>query len=159
MQSAIFSDPSRPPTLDAARPVPPHKGEGRLVIERLRRRPNFLLAARAPSKAQGGVVVQMRARDDGAPLLRAGFTATKKIGGAVVRNRAKRRLREAARALLPELGRPGCDYVFIARGDTTARPWPRLIDDVRSALISLAAAHDRLASKLGDEPRAAPPST
>ena len=84
--------------------------------------------------------MQARDRQDGAPLIRAGFTATRKIGGAVVRNRAKRRLREAARLLLPELGRPGSDYVFIARGGTTARPWSRLLDDVKSALISLAAA-------------------
>jgi ribonuclease P protein component len=56
----------------------------------------------------------------------------------VVRNRAKRRLRAAARALLPEHGRPGCDYVFIARMGTAERPWPRLLDDVKSALISLA---------------------
>ena len=81
----------------------------------------------------------MRERADGEPLIRAGFTATKKIGGAVVRNRAKRRLREAARLLLPLHGKPGSDYVFIARGGTTARPWARLLDDVKSALISLAA--------------------
>ena len=43
--------------------------------------------------------MQMRARDDGDPLIRVGFTATKKVGGAVVRNRAKRRLREAARLI------------------------------------------------------------
>jgi ribonuclease P protein component len=61
----------------------------------------------------------------------------------VVRNRAKRRLREAARALLPLHGRAGCDYVFIARGGTALRPWARLLDDVKSALLSLAAAHDR----------------
>ncbi len=69
----------------------------------------------------------------------AGFTATRKIGNAVVRNRAKRRLREAARLLLPELGRPGHDYVFIARQGAAQRPWPRLLDDVKSALIRLAA--------------------
>ena len=83
--------------------------------------------------------MQMRARHDGNPLIRVGFTATKQIGGAVVRNRAKRRLREAARLLIPQLGLPGCDYVLIARSGTTARPWPRLLDDVKSALISLAA--------------------
>ena len=68
-----------------------------------------------------------------------GFTATKRIGGAVVRNRAKRRLREAARLLLPAHGRPGHDYVFIARQGAAERPWPRLLDDVKSALIRLAA--------------------
>jgi ribonuclease P protein component len=56
----------------------------------------------------------------------------------VQRNRAKRRLREAARLTLPLHGRPGCDYVFIARAATSARPWPALLDDVQSALISLA---------------------
>ena len=82
----------------------------------------------------------MRERADGDPLVRIGFTASRKVGGAVVRNRAKRRLREAARALVPVHGRPGCDFVLIARGGTVARPWPALLDDVKSALISLAAA-------------------
>jgi len=68
----------------------------------------------------------------------AGFTATRKVGGAVVRNRAKRRLREAARLLLPEHGHAGFDYVFIARSGAPSRPWPRLLDDMKSALIRLA---------------------
>ena len=62
--------------------------------------------------------------------------------GAVVRNRAKRRMREAARAVLHDLARPGHDYVLIARGGAPTRPWLRLLDDVKSALISLAAESD-----------------
>ncbi len=108
-------------------------------IERLKKRPDFLACAQGASLARGAVVVQARPRGDDAPLVRAGFTATKRIGGAVVRNRAKRRMREAARLLLPEHARPGHDYVFIARGGATTRPWPRLLDDVKSALIRLAA--------------------
>jgi len=109
------------------------------------KRADFLACAKAPSCARGAVVVQARARDE-SPLVRAGFTATKRIGGAVERNRAKRRMREAARLLLPELASPGFDYVFIARGGVIARPWPRLLDDVKSALIRLAADRDRPAS-------------
>jgi ribonuclease P protein component len=84
-------------------------------------------------------VVQLRARNDDDPAVGAGFTATKRVGGSVVRNRAKRRLREAARLLLPQFGRPGCDYVFVARDGTPVREWTRLLDDVKSALIRLAA--------------------
>lgn len=129
-----------------------------LTIERLKKRADFLACARAPSCARGAVVVQARSRDGNpgqAALVRAGFTATKRIGGAVDRNRAKRRMREAARLLLPDLARPGFDYVFIARGGVTTRPWERLLDDVKSALIRLAA--DRDSSAPTRTPSAPPP--
>ena len=107
-------------------------------IERLKSRPQFLAAAKGVSEARGAVVVQRLDRGDGDPVIRLGFTATRKVGNAVIRNRAKRRLREAARALAPQLAVPGSDYVFIARMGTADRPWDRLLDDVKSALTRLA---------------------
>ena len=103
------------------------------AIQKLTKRSEFLACAQAPSCAKGAVVVQARPRNDDDGRIRVGFTATKRIGGAVERNRAKRRMREAARLILPEHARPGFDYVFIARG------WARLLDDMKSALIRLAA--------------------
>ena len=107
-------------------------------IERLTSRPQFLAAAKGVSEARGAVVIQRLARGDGDPTVRLGFTATRKVGNAVVRNRAKRRLREAARALAPQLAVAGSDYVFIARMGTADRAWDRLLDDVKSALTRLA---------------------
>ena len=109
-----------------------------LQIKRLLRRPQFLAAAKGVSEARGAVVIQRLERGDGSPHVGMGFTATRKIGGAVQRNRAKRRLRQAARALLPDHGVPGSDYVFIARMGTTERAWDRLLDDVKSTLTRLA---------------------
>ena len=108
------------------------------ALYRLKRRPQFLAAAKGVSLARGAVLIQQLDRQDGDPAIRLGFTATKKIGGAVQRNRAKRRLREAARAMLAQYGVPGSDYVFIARMGTADRPWDRLLDDVKSALTRLA---------------------
>jgi ribonuclease P protein component len=107
-------------------------------LERLTKRPEFLAAAKGRAQARGGVMIQMVVGPSPGRI-RVGFTATRKIGGAVVRNRCKRRLREAARRLLPLHGVIGHDYVLVARQSLPARPWERLLDDVKSALISLAA--------------------
>ena len=102
----------------------------------LKKRSEFLYVREGLYSAKGGVVVQMR-ENKARSGIGMGFTATKKIGNAVTRNRAKRRLRQAARALLPELGLSGHDYVLIARDSTTARKWTDLLDDTRKALITL----------------------
>ena len=107
-------------------------------IDRLKSRPQFLAAAKGVSEARGAVVVQRLDRQDDTSTVGLGFTATRKVGNAVIRNRAKRRLREAARATLPLFAVPGSDYVFVARMGTADRPWDRLLDDVKSALTRLA---------------------
>lgn len=113
------------------------------VLRRLQKRPEFLRAAKGEAARRKLVVVQSIHRKDGSSHMGEGFTSTKKIGGAVVRNRARRRLRVASRMLLPEYGQPGHDYVFIARIDTAVAPWPRLLDDVESALIRLRSGSSR----------------
>ena len=80
----------------------------------------------------------LQARPNGAGRLRVGYTCSRKLGGAVRRNRAKRRLREIARAVMPEAGRPGWDYVLIGRaGEAEARPMPRMAEDLRRALAAV----------------------
>jgi ribonuclease P protein component len=115
-------------------------------MERLKRRQDFVAAARASYAAMPGMVVQMRLRgDDGPP--RVGFTATKKIGNAVVRNRVKRRLRELARLKLEALARPGHDYVLIGRAPTVERAYAELEKDFNSALKRLHRPAQMLADK------------
>jgi len=81
-----------------------------------------------------GFVLLVRDRQDSDPAMRVGFTVTKKIGGAVVRNRMKRRFRALARELLPVAGQPGADHVMIGRSAGIERDFASLRSDLTSAL-------------------------
>jgi ribonuclease P protein component len=103
------------------------------ALGRLKKRAEFLRVAGKGRRApMPGVVLQALDRSDGAPA-RVGFTVTKKVGGAVVRNRTRRRLREAARLVLRERPVSGYDLVLIGRDATGARPFLLLVDDLRRA--------------------------
>lgn len=108
-------------------------------LSTLTKRADFLRASRAPRVATPGFVLQMRIRKpQEADGIRVGFTCSKKVGNAVARNRAKRRLREIARIVLPTCGNPDADYVLIGRAQVTAnRPFNALLDDMRSAVKKL----------------------
>jgi ribonuclease P protein component len=101
---------------------------------RLTRRAEFLHAAATGRKAAvGGVVLQAVTRADEWPA-RLGFTVTKKVGNAVIRNRTRRRLKEAARLLLAEHPLAGVDLVLIGRDSTRKRDFRVLQADLRKAL-------------------------
>jgi ribonuclease P protein component len=85
-----------------------------------------------------GFVLLVRDRGDGDARVRLGITVTKKIGGAVVRNRMKRRFRALARELLPEAGVAGADHVLIGRAGGVERNYGALREELRKALGKLA---------------------
>jgi len=85
-----------------------------------------------------GFVLQVRARGDGPSDMRVGFTVTKKIGNAVVRNRMKRRLRALARDVLPESGVRGADHVLIGRNGGIERDYAVLRAELVKALAKVA---------------------
>ena len=101
---------------------------------RLKRRAEFLRVASQGSRAAvHGLVLQALPRGDDAPA-RLGFTVTKKVGNSVVRNRTRRRLKEAARLVLGDAPVLGHDLVLIGRDATRGRDFADLKDDVRRAL-------------------------
>ncbi len=101
---------------------------------RLKRRADFLrIASRGRKAAMPGLVLQALARPGGGTA-RLGFTVTKKVGNAVVRNRTRRRLKEAARLLLQSRPVADADLVVIGRDGTRGRPFALLMDDLRRAL-------------------------
>ena len=115
-------------------------------MEHLKIRSDFLRAARGIRRVTPGLTLEICSNPAGtAP--RVGFTASRKVGGSVVRNRAKRRLRAAAAEILAPLGLPGTDYVLVARRDTVSRPFEALKSDLAEALRT---AHLKLAKPQGE---------
>ena len=106
-----------------------------VCLEVLKKRSDFLAANKGRRWGTKGFLLQARVRQDETTAVRIGYTCSKKVGNAVARNRAKRRLREIARIVLPESGRAGWDYVLIGRAQVTAtRDFKQLQEDLRYAV-------------------------
>ena len=129
------------------------------ALERLKRRPEFLRVAATRRKyVAPGLILQARRRDapgsapgqaggavpgDAGPTPpRVGFTVSRKVGNAVARNRARRRLRAAADQVMPSHAAGGEDYVLIGRAGTLTRPFADLVTDLEAGLKRLGAYRD-----------------
>ena len=110
-------------------------------LARLKRRPEFLAVAASRRRwVAPGLILQAARRPEDSdlpPAPRIGFTASRKVGIAVVRNRARRRLKAAAEQVLPRHGAPGFDYVAIARTETVTRDFAELVADMTTAMERL----------------------
>ena len=135
-------------------------------IAMLKKRHDFLrVRAAARRWAAPGLVLQaapVPPADASEGLVRVGYTASRRVGNAVARNRAKRRLRAAVAHVMPALAQCGCDYVVIARGATLTRPFDALIGDLAAALARVDAraggrAPGRRRRGAGGRPRGAGP--
>jgi ribonuclease P protein component len=111
------------------------------IIERLTIRRQFLHVAQGRKATGRFVLLQTRSSSDekavSRSLIRYGLTASKKVGNAVTRNRARRRLRAAMLELLPIHAASGNDYVAVARTATVTADWPALLDDLKRLFIRL----------------------
>ena len=134
-------------------------------VGRLKRRPEFLAVAGTRRKhVAPGLILQVRRHDErqrpapGEPPIRLGLTASRKVGNAVVRNRARRRLREAARQILTAHAAPGHDFVLVARAATAERPWTELLGDLTAALKRLGLWRDAPKSEANGGPNVVRPN-
>jgi ribonuclease P protein component len=103
----------------------------------LKKRADFLAANAGKRASTPGFILLVRDRKDSDPAMRVGFTVTKKIGGAVVRNRMKRRFRALAREVVPAKGFPGADHVMIGRAKGIERDYGQLRSELEGALDRL----------------------
>jgi len=125
-------DSGRPQDSERAPRSRPQEAQ-RLVT--LRKRADFLAANAGKRAATPGFVLLVRDRADSDAAIRVGFTVTKKIGGAVVRNRMKRRFRALAREIMPAEGLSGADHVMIGRAGGIERDFQLLRSDLSGALL------------------------
>jgi ribonuclease P protein component len=122
-----------------------------LLFVSMKKRADYLALAKGLYQARPHFVIQVRPhhvgedKNDAQTPIMIGITATKKVGGAVKRNRAKRRLRALAKTAISQWGLKDCDYVFIARAATGEAPYASLLDDAKAALL-------RLSTKLKEKP-------
>jgi ribonuclease P protein component len=106
-------------------------------LERLRKRSEFLNVAKTGERyVTPAFIIQIFQRPSEGPV-RYGITASRKVGGAVKRNRAKRRLRALLKDILPRIGHPGFDYVIIAREEALRRNFALMGDELEKALMRL----------------------
>jgi ribonuclease P protein component len=105
-----------------------------MKINSIKKRADFLLISAGGSKFAVSTFILLTLPGPKPDSVRFGLTATKKLGGAVVRNRIRRRLREAFRAAAPGHAKPGHDYVLIARKNALLCEYATLIRDLQFAL-------------------------
>jgi ribonuclease P protein component len=145
--------PAEQPRPQAASRVPQPHGDGRRPqgaerppsarpqeaqrLSTIKKRADFLAANSGLRASTPGFVLLVRDRKDDDPQMRVGFTVTKKIGGAVVRNRMKRRFRALAREVVPAKGFPGADHVMIGRSTGIERDFGLLRTELATALDRL----------------------
>jgi ribonuclease P protein component len=106
-------------------------------VSSIKKRRDFLALRQGERASCPGFLLLARKNPENGENVRFGLTVTKKLGGAVVRNRIRRRLRAAANVIFPEYSRPGGDYVLIARAAAYDRNYAALLDDMKHALLSL----------------------
>jgi ribonuclease P protein component len=132
--SVSHGEPGRPQGAERAPRARPQEAQRLATIKK---RADFLAANAGRRATTPGFILLVRHREDSDPAMRVGFTVTKKIGGAVVRNRMKRRFRALAHEIVPASGFAGSDHVMIGRARGIERDFALLRSELAKALDGL----------------------